>query len=203
LKSEETWTATSKGGTSLAAVLKSASAQPLDDPIGGIILVSDGRVTDGESPLAAARALEGQGIPVSTLTLGHADPKPFLQIQDISVPPSVPSETPVKAVISFQTANVPGESGILRIKSGATILAEHELKFSGENQTVELSFQPPSTPSLRSGTRSGESPPRRRPGDAPLCPAHRESHDPRPLYGRLAQWRNTLPATIVATGSAN
>lgn len=149
LKSEETWTATSKGGTSLAAVLKSASAQPLGDPIGGIILVSDGRITDGESPLAAARALEAQGIPVSTLTIGHADPKPFLQIQAISVPPSVPSETPVKAVVTFQSANIPGESGILRIKSGATILAERELKFSGENQTVELSFQPPSTPSLQ------------------------------------------------------
>ena len=70
------------GGTALGEVLRqAASALPGTLPVGGILLVSDGRSNLGESPLTVAKWLKERQIPVSCLQVGSQEPLPNVGIR--------------------------------------------------------------------------------------------------------------------------
>lgn len=149
LKSDEPWKASAGNGTSLAKCLEDVSTLMSDAPIGQVILVSDGRVTDGEDPLPAARALGARGIPVSTLTLGRTESKPSLRIETIAAPPLVGLKTPVRAVIAISAKGLTGKSAYVRILADHHVLAQQKVTLNEQGQSVELNFIPPENPSLQ------------------------------------------------------
>jgi uncharacterized membrane protein len=149
LKEDATWKVSDARRTGLAASLDEVESLAADVPIGRVVLISDGRVTDGQGPLPAARALGARGISISTLTVGSADAKPRLHIDNIDAPNLVGRQTPVRAVVTFSGKGVAGKAGKVRIASGGHILTEKDVTFDDKPQSVEMNFTPPPSPALQ------------------------------------------------------
>jgi uncharacterized membrane protein len=149
LSTDGAWKISDAKRTSLAAGLDGVAALASDVPIGRVILISDGRVTDGQDPLPAARALAARGIAISTLTVGGVDMKPQLHIDNIDVPNLVGRQAPVRAVITFSAKGVTGKPGTLTIRSGGQTLAQQAVTLDTKPQSVELNFTPPPSPALQ------------------------------------------------------
>lgn len=149
LKTGGTWKVGDARRTSLANSLDAIQSLTADTPIGRVVLISDGRVTDGQDPLPAARALGARGIAVSTLTLGGTDPKPRLHIDNIDAPNLVGRSTPVRTVVTFSSKGVNGKPGNLRITLGDAVLAQKTVTLDEKPQSVEMNFTPPPAPSLQ------------------------------------------------------
>jgi uncharacterized membrane protein len=168
LKNGDIWKISDGKLTSVAAGLDDVSTLTSDVPIGRVVLISDGRVTDGQDPLPAARALGARGISVSTLTVGSADSKPQLHIENIDAPNLVGRQTPVRAVVTFSAKGVTGKSGTLRISSGDQMLVQKTVMLDDKSQSVELNFTPPPSPSLQVCTATLDL------ADAPSAVTHEE-----------------------------
>jgi len=154
LTAGESWKVGEARRTSLAASLEAITSLASDTPIGRVVLISDGRVTDGQDPLPAARALGARGISVSTLAVGGTDPAPHLHIDNIDAPNLVGRSTPVRVVVTFSSKGVDGKPGRLRIASGGTTLVDKAVAFDEKPQSVEMSFTPPPSPNLQVCTAS-------------------------------------------------
>lgn len=117
----------------------SASAE---EPLTGVLLVSDGIDTTAADPLIAARNFHRKGIPVHTLVTGTTNEMRDVVVENVSVRRSVANESPTRVTLSLRSPGFGGKSVTATVRRGDKVLASKEVRLNGGIQTVDVEFTP-------------------------------------------------------------
>lgn len=124
--------------TDLAQALRWAAVQVQRHPIAAVVLLSDGIVTAGESPLPEAEAL---GRPVATVLIGDTTALPDVSLHSVLVTERIPlgSSTPVHVVLSAEAL---GEQELqVELWEDGRRLGEQSLRITPTQHLYTLSFR--------------------------------------------------------------
>ncbi len=131
------------GGVSeLTGALETLLGSPGDQPLTGVVLVSDGIETSNRDPESIARLYRRQGIPIHTLLTGTTNEPRDVLIKNVTVKRAVPNESPTRISLSVRSPGFRGSVGFLTIRRGKEVLASKEVRLNGGNQVVEMEFTP-------------------------------------------------------------
>ena len=128
--------------TALASALESLLTVPAENPLTGIVLLSDGIETSPQSPEAVARQFRRKGIPIHTVTLGTTNEMKDVVIENVHVKRAVPNEAPTRVDVSLRSAGFPNQSVSVQIRKDQSVLATRSVRLNGANQQVEIEFTP-------------------------------------------------------------
>jgi uncharacterized membrane protein len=125
--------------------LKQLATETSDLPVGAIVLLSDG----GENTTATAglgitrdalQALRNRHIPVHTLGFGRVESARDLEIEDVSVAPSVLVNSRVPAAVKLTQRGYAGQKAKLTVRDGAKSIAEREISLASDGQIQTETF---------------------------------------------------------------
>jgi hypothetical protein len=132
--------------TNIGAALEQVPAELQDANLQGVLLISDGQYTTGQSPL---RVADRYPVPIHTVTVGDTARQRDLQVRrvvtnDIGY---TDSEVPVRALL--QAEEIAEQPVRVTLRSGDSLVAETEVRLPGGTAEVpvDLSFRP-QTPGL-------------------------------------------------------
>ncbi len=145
---------------SLQGVQPSASATHIGDglqqlanetgdlPVGAVVLLTDGSeniagVGSGSSiGLEAMQALRNRRLPVHTVAFGSPDVTHDIEMEDVSVAPTVVPNARVAATVSFTQHGYTREKASLTVRDGEKLIAAHEIALgpNGALQTEPIFF---------------------------------------------------------------
>ncbi len=92
-------------GTALREAVDAAGAQL----VAGLVLISDGRSSGGESLTGAQAELEARGIPVHVLGVGKLDIKKNITIADVKAPEVAETGLPLRVQVRVRSTGYPGD----------------------------------------------------------------------------------------------
>ncbi len=134
-KAEETSTAV---GEAIRQVLQ----EPRPQPVGGILLITDGANNSGSSPIEAAQIAKEQGVPLFIYGVGVTSPRD-LMVREVSTQKLafVKEKLEVRAKISSQ--GVEESTVVAKLSENGTVVAEKEITVGGDrDQTVVFQYEP-------------------------------------------------------------
>lgn len=105
------------------------------------VLLTDGRHTEGASPVETARELAAAGTKVVTVAVGAAEEPPDLAILKLEHPESVFRRDQVRGVAVLQDRGAAGTPFVLQIRNGSDVLwQKQELATGSGERRIEFSF---------------------------------------------------------------
>jgi uncharacterized membrane protein len=128
--------------TGLGRALESLLAQPSEDPLTGVVLVSDGIDTTGAALDTVARDYRRRGVPIHTFVTGTTNRMRDVALEQVQVRRAVPNEAPTRITVGLRSEGFRGTRGQVQIRRGTEILATQDLTFNGAGQNVTLDFTP-------------------------------------------------------------
>lgn len=126
----------------LSRALDSLLTLPPEDPLTGVLLVSDGIETEGLDPEAAARRLRRHGLRVHTLLSGTTNELRDVRITGVEVRRAVAEKAPTRVSVDLRSPGFAGKTVTVQIRKEGQILSAKPLDLNGDAQHVELEFTP-------------------------------------------------------------
>jgi hypothetical protein len=128
---------TTQIGDAIAHVLDEAGGRP----VAGILLFSDGQNTGGRSPIEAARAAGGDGVPVFAVPVGSTQKARDVAIVDLFTSALVSRGDTAKVAVTLESNGLDHRPVKVELKDGEQLLDSKEVILDGsEQQQVELTF---------------------------------------------------------------
>jgi uncharacterized membrane protein len=128
--------------TALVGALEQLLAAPAEDPLTGVLLVSDGIETSAKSTEAVARQFRRKGIPVHTVLTGTTNEMKDVLIENVQVKRAVPNESPTRVTLTLRSPGFAGQTASVQIRRDRDVLAAKSVALTGASQTVEIDFTP-------------------------------------------------------------
>ena len=113
-----------------------------DDPLTGVVLLSDGIETSGQSPEAVARQFKRRGIPVHTVGVGTTNEMRDVVLEQVQVKRSVANDAPTRVTLRLRSPGFAGSNVVVQIRRGREIQAAKEIRLSGSTQSADVDFVP-------------------------------------------------------------
>jgi len=153
----ETWSAMaalppSGGQTAIGDALKQALAAHRNQPLAGVLMITDGQSNGGEDPRKIAEAAGKQGVPINILGMGTEQGPSNVRLAELEASPVVFVRDPVKLAAVIDSQGLRGQAANARLeqrKDGGDwtevsqtpiVLAE-----DGAVQRIEFDFTPEAT----------------------------------------------------------
>jgi hypothetical protein len=131
--------------TALGAAIREALSAYRGQPVAGILLLTDGQNTAGDSPLRAAEAAGAEGVPISAIALGTAEGPRNVKLSKLEVSPVifVRDPTPVRVILESRGMERSPAAVVLERRGDNGAWAESGrqdivLEEEGQVQTVEF-----------------------------------------------------------------
>lgn len=128
--------------TALVGALEQLLAAPAEDPLTGVVLVSDGIETSAKPVEAVARQFRRKGIPIHTVVTGTTNEMKDVLIENVQVKRAVPNESPTRVTLTLRSPGFAGQTAAVQIRRDRDVLAGRSVVLAGGSQTVELDFTP-------------------------------------------------------------
>ena len=128
--------------TGISRALDSLLMLPPDEPLTGVLLVSDGIETEGQDPEAAARRLRRHGLRVHTLLSGTTNEVRDVRITGLEVRRAVAEKAPTRVSVDLRSPGFAGKSVTVQVRKDGQILAAKPLDLNGDAQHLDLEFTP-------------------------------------------------------------
>lgn len=133
--------------TALGAAIESVFADNAGRRIGAIVLLTDGRHTTGQAPLAVLRRRLHHAKthpPVIPLAIGASKPKPDIAVVDVLAPQQVTLGDTVNILATVQASGYEGEVVEVELTTNDDVLHREQLTLSGnlQQQQVSLPYEP-------------------------------------------------------------
>lgn len=130
------------GVSAIGRALEEMLSAPGDDPLTGVVLVSDGIETTDAVPEAVARRLQRRGIPVHTLVTGSTNEMRDVILENVQVKRAVQNEAPTRVSVTLRSPGFTNRPVVVQIRRQQDVLAAKQITLNGEPQRVELDFTP-------------------------------------------------------------
>jgi hypothetical protein len=133
-----------------------------DLPLGAIVLLSDGgqnSVDSGGPEIGpdTLRALKSRRLPVHTIGFGRERLERDIELEDVSIAPSVVVNARVAATVTFRQRGYTGQKATLTVKAGDKTLSAREVTLKSDGQIqIESLFFPAGSAGAKSLTFSIE-----------------------------------------------
>lgn len=124
--------------SALDVVLTASSEQPVT----GVLLVSDGIETSSSDPEAVARLYRRKGIPIHTLATGTTNEMRDVVVENVTVKRAVANESPTRVALAVRSVGFGGKTVTASIRRNKEVLAAKEIRLNGASQRVEIEFTP-------------------------------------------------------------
>lgn len=128
--------------TALSGALESLLAAAGEDPLSGVILLSDGIENVGQPLDRVARLYRRKGIPIHTVVVGTTNEIRDLILENVQVKRAVPNEAPTRVGLLLRSPGYKDKTVAIQIRSQKEVIAVHEVKLSGTSQKVEIEITP-------------------------------------------------------------
>lgn len=128
--------------SAIAGALESILATPTEEPLSGVILLSDGIETTSQAPENIARQFRRKGIPIHTVAVGTTNEMRDVIVEQVQVRRSAANDAPTKVVLELRSPGFKGSNVTVQIRRGRDTLATRGLRLNGSNQPVEIEFTP-------------------------------------------------------------
>lgn len=115
---------------------------PPEEPLSGVLLVSDGIETEGRDPEAAARRLRRHGLRVHTLLSGTTNELQDVRITGVEVRRAVAEKAPTRVAVDLRSPGFAGKTVTVQVRKDGRILAARPVTLDGGAQHLELEFTP-------------------------------------------------------------
>lgn len=126
----------------ISRALESLLSLPPEEPLTGVLLVSDGIETEGRDPEAAARRLRRHGLKVHTLLSGTTNELKDVRITGLEVRRAVAENAPTRVMVDVRSPGFTGKTVTVQVRKDGQILAAKPLHLNGDTQHIELDFTP-------------------------------------------------------------
>lgn len=128
--------------TALSESLEGLLAVPHDDPLRGVVVVSDGIDNTTKVPEKVARSYRRKGIPIHTVTVGTTNEMVDVILENVQVKRAVPNEAPTRLSLQLRSPGFAGKTAGIQVRGPKGIVAAQEVKLNGGEQRVELDLTP-------------------------------------------------------------
>lgn len=128
--------------TALADSLENLLAVPNQDPLIGVVLVSDGIDNTSKLPEKVTRNFRRKGIPIHTVTVGTTNDMEDVILDNVQVKRAVPNEAPTRLALHVRSPGFDGQTAAIQVRGQKGIVAAQEIKLNGADQKIELDFTP-------------------------------------------------------------
>jgi uncharacterized membrane protein len=128
--------------TELSGALASLLATPAEEPWSGVVVLSDGIETSGQSPEGIARQFRRRGIPIYTVVTGTTNDARDVVIENVQVKRAVPNEAPTRVVLTVRSTGFSNQLAALKIARERDVLVAKDVRLNGGSQQIELNFTP-------------------------------------------------------------
>lgn len=128
--------------TGISRALDSLLTLPPEEPLTGVLLVSDGIETEGQDPEAAARRLRRHGLRVHTLLSGTTNEVRDVRITGLEVRRAVAEKAPTRISVDLRSPGFAGRTVTVQVRKDGQILAAKALDLNGDSQHLDLEFTP-------------------------------------------------------------
>jgi uncharacterized membrane protein len=148
--------------THLSDGLRQLATETSDQPLGAILLLSDGaESTPGMRGAGVSvetlQMLRNRRLPVHTVGFGKEELARDVEIEDVSSPPSAIANARISATLSLRQRGFAGQKAKLTVRDGAKVLSEREITLPLDGRTeAEPLFFPIGGPGAKSLTFSIE-----------------------------------------------
>ncbi len=130
------------GVTALAGALQRLLALPGDEPLGGVILCSDGNENANGDALALAKLFHRKGIPIHTATFGTTEEPRDIVMENVQVKRAVPNQAPTRLVLTLRAPGFTNQMVPVQIRQGGRLIATQQVRLAGGEQRVEMELTP-------------------------------------------------------------
>ncbi|HEV8544531.1 MAG TPA: glutamine amidotransferase [Verrucomicrobiae bacterium] len=128
--------------TALSEALENVLSLPGDDPLTGVILLSDGIGNSDKDPDHVAKLYRRKGIPIHTVTVGTTNDMQDVILENVQVKRAVPNEAPTRLALTLRSPGFKDRTVSVQIRSQKDIVAAREVKLNGGLQKIELDLTP-------------------------------------------------------------
>lgn len=130
--------------TNIRAGLEGILTQTRNLPLGGIVLVTDGRDTASRELSRTLAELKARKIPVHTVGVGPETLSKDVEIAQVSVPRTLLPETMASARVTVRHRGFGGSRGRLEVRENGSLVDSQEILLprDSDNTTVEASLFP-------------------------------------------------------------
>jgi uncharacterized membrane protein len=128
--------------TALADSLEAVLNLPNDDPLAGVILVSDGIESGRRDPVAAARYFRRKGVPIHTFTTGTTNEMQDIVVENVQVKRAVPNQSPTRITLTVRAPGYAGKTVPVEIRQRNQLVATEARTLNGGAQKIEMDFTP-------------------------------------------------------------
>lgn len=128
--------------TALADALEAVLAVPSEDPLTGVVLVSDGIENATRAPENVARLYRRKGIPLHTMTVGTTNETRDVILENVQVKRAVPNEAPTRLALTVRSPGYKGKTVPIQVRSQNTVVTTAQVKLNGASQRVEIDITP-------------------------------------------------------------
>jgi uncharacterized membrane protein len=128
--------------TAVSDALETLLAVPNQDPLTGVVLLSDGVDTTSNDPERVARLYRRKGIPIHTVTLGTTNETRDIIIENVQVKRAVPNEAPTRLALTLRAPGYKDKTVPIQIRRQKETIAVQEVRLTGAPQNVEIEITP-------------------------------------------------------------
>jgi hypothetical protein len=128
--------------TAIGDALREVINRKRGQPLGGIVLVTDGVNNSGSQPREAAALLRQEGVPLYTYGIGITSPRDII-VSHLLAPDVSFVQDDVPVAVRVRAQSVSGQTGRLTLKLNGRLVAEKEVTFASDGeQVVPMKFTP-------------------------------------------------------------
>ncbi len=130
--------------TDFSENLRKAKRAAEGEEIGGIVILSDGRVNHGDDPLKTARLLGAQGVPLYPIVVGSAVAPRDIAVVDITSAEFVHLNDRVEPKVLVKAPGFEGQQLTVEIREKGKVVASRKFKvpLGSSRKVVALRFKP-------------------------------------------------------------
>ena len=127
--------------TALGSAIDEAVRRYAGQPIGGVVVITDGSSNTGIEPLEVASRLKDRNIPIYSVGIGLADP-PDARVQDLIVQDTVFAHDRVPVTVRVESAGYDGQRSQVVLAIDGVELQRRNVTLTGRPQFEEFSIIP-------------------------------------------------------------
>ncbi len=127
--------------TPLGDAIRSTLARGRGQSVAAVVLVTDGQSNAGGSPVAAATAAGGQGVPLLIYGVGVSDARDII-VSDLFAPDVSFVRDDVPVTVRVRGVGLAGQVGHLVLKLGDATVDRQDVTFTGAEQAIAMRATP-------------------------------------------------------------
>lgn len=128
--------------SAIAAALDAVASDRSDEPLTGVLLLSDGIETTLQSPEDAARRLRRRGIPVHAVVTGTTNELRDVVVESLQVRRTAANDAPTKVRLDVRSPGFGSRDVQLQVRRGGDVIATRAARLTGQPQSLEIDFTP-------------------------------------------------------------